>query len=933
MGECPLAMKHLFLPFMFLLNVQIAAAQVNGSAVGSEYWPAITRESRPWTRWWWMGSAVNEVELRRLLSEYAATGFGGVEITPIYGVQGEEDKYIEFLSPQWMKMLSVAIEAAGRNDMGVDMNTGTGWPFGGPQITSEYAAKRMKFYSLESPTADSIHSFIASFEQGNGEELLALSGVNNIGQRINLLKQKGSVEELEKGRWEVYAATQLNTGQRVKRAAPGGEGLVFNHFSERATRHYLERFENAMKGENPGIRCFFNDSYELINASGTSDLFEAFQNWKGYDLSLYLKELSGQGDEKVTGRIKADYRDVLGRMVLENFTGTWTDWAHSHGALTRNQAHGSPANLLDLYSEVDIPEVETFNATRFPFLEEYLDNSGAMITESNRLFKKFASSAAHLKGGRLVSCETLTWLNEHFRTPLYQCKPEIDNVLVQGINHIFFHGTAYSPEDAAWPGWLFYASIHMEPGNPQWEDIQAMNRYIARCQSVLQLGDHTNDLLVYWSPDEYNHRAEGMEQGLSLNTSESWMMMPGVDQLYDSGYQFDFISDRIIGRAGVKDGEIDTGGRVSYRAIVVPYLERIRLSTFQKLLQLADEGATIVLSNLPGEVTGFNNYREQEEELARLNGSISFVDIQGTRRASFGKGWIYVGEPEKVLNSVGIRRETMADHHIKCISRRTSNGYYYFIANHERQRVDRLLAFKYGTRNALFMDPMNGEVTVAESTYENSTARVHVVLDPGASMIVFFADEAATGTASYPYYTEEQHFELSNPWSLRPLKGKTAIPPGTSLSKPVFWSDLPGAGYRQFAGTCEYSTHFYLDSLEGDNYLLRFERVEASARIYVNGKKAGTLWCFPFETEVGQFLKTGENEIRIEVSNLGANGIRYLDQQGIRWKKFHDINFVNLEYRPFDASGWDLLPSGLEGKVELISLNSGNHSKNIYFNR
>jgi len=808
-------MRQIFLPFMFLLNVQIVAAQVNESVGDGDCWPAITQEARPWTRWWWMGSAVNEVELRRLLKEYAATGFGGVEITPIYGVRGEESNYIDFLSPRWMKMLSFTIEAAGQEHMGVDMNTGTGWPFGGPQITSEYAAKRLKFYCLKNPTADSIISFIASFDQDNGEEILALSGVDNRGQRINLLNHQESLEEIQEGRWDIYAATQLNTGQMVKRAAPGGEGLVFNHFSEKATRHYLDRFEKAMQGENPGIRCFFNDSYELTNASGTSDLFEAFQNWKGYDLSLYLKELSGQGDEKTTGRIKADYRDVLGRMILENFTGTWTDWAHSHGALTRNQAHGSPANLLDLYSEVDIPEVETFNATRFPFLEEYLDNSGALFTESNLLFKKFASSAAHLKGGRLVSCETFTWLNEHFKTPLYQCKPEIDNVFVQGINHIFFHGTAYSPEEAAWPGWLFYASIHMEPDNPQWEDIRDMNRYIARCQSILQLGEHTNDLLVYWSPDEYNHRAEGLEQGLSLNTSESWMMMPGIDQLYNRGYQFDFISDRIIGSAGVKDGEIRTGGRVSYRALVVPKLERIRLSTFQKLLQLADQGATIMLGNLPGLVAGYKNYREQEEELARLTDAINLVDFQGVRRAAWGKGWIFVGEPEKVLNITGIGRETMVDQHIKCISRKTDQGYYYFIANHGRQRVDRLLAFKYGTGNALFMNPMNGEVTSAESTYDGSSARVHVVLEPGASMIVCFTDEIPAGTLTHPYYTEEQHFELSNPWSLRPLKGKNAIPPDTSLSKPGFWSDLPGAGYGQFAGTCEYSTHFNLDSLEG----------------------------------------------------------------------------------------------------------------------
>jgi hypothetical protein len=204
-------MKPFALFIFLLLSIQPNFAQDVPREDNPQYWPEITKEAKPWTRWWWMGSAVNEVELRRLLKEYAADGFGGVEITPIYGVQGEEDKYIEFLSPQWMKMLSVAIEAAGQNDMGVDMNTGTGWPFGGPQITSEYAAKRMKFYFLENPTADSVNAFIASFDQTNEEELLALSGMNSTGQRINFLQQKVSLNELDAGSWDVYAATQLNT--------------------------------------------------------------------------------------------------------------------------------------------------------------------------------------------------------------------------------------------------------------------------------------------------------------------------------------------------------------------------------------------------------------------------------------------------------------------------------------------------------------------------------------------------------------------------------------------------------------------------------------------------------------------------------------------------------------------------------------------------
>ncbi len=875
-------------------------------------------ETKPWTRWWWMGSAVKEDELERLLKEYAAKGFGGVEITPIYGVKGEESESINFLSPEWINMLTSSIDAAGKLQMGVDMNTGTGWPFGGPHITSEYAAKTLSFHSFENPTRDSIEAFIQRFDELNEERLLALSGVSESGQRVNMLKQRSALDQLNQGKWKVYAAWEINTNQMVKRAAPGGEGLVFNHFSLEATQQYLDKFDAALNGDNHGIRSFFNDSYELTNASSTLDLFEFFLSEKGYDLSLHLKELSGEVGEDMAGRIKADYRDVLGSMLRENFTREWTGWAHGLGSLTRNQAHGSPGNLIDLYSEVDIPEVETFHSNYFPFLETYLNKSGAKLTESMPLFKKFAPSAAHMRGQKLVSCETFTWLNEHFKTPLYQCKPELDNLFTEGVNHIIFHGTTYSPEEATWPGWLFYASMHMQPENPQWDDLTAMNRYITRCQSILQAGVHTNDFLVYWSPDEYNHQTDGLEQKLTLHNSESWIRMPEIDLLYQKGYQFDFVSDRIIAQSEAKGALVYTYGKVPYKTIVVPYLKRIRLGTFKNLLQLAAGGASIVFRNMPELVSGYNDFQAQEEELTELINSIIFVDNQGIKRASYGNGKIYLGELQQALNGLEIKRETLVDYHIKSISRRTEHGCYYFLANHEKERVDRWLSFKHGSENALILSPMNGEVTLAESSFDGVLSSVHIDLEPGASTFIYFTEDEINGIVPHPYYREEEPVELSNIWHFKAMEGVPELPPEKMLMKPIFWSDLPGEVYQHFSGTGAYSTHFFLDTLEFSNYLLRFERVEASARIFVNEQELATLWSFPYEVDVTSYLKEGRNELRVEVSNLGANGIRYLDQQGENWKKFHDINLVDLDYKPFDASAWEILPSGISGKVLLL---------------
>lgn len=147
----------------------------------------------------------------------------------------------------------------------------------------------------------------------------------------------------------------------VKRAAPGGAGLVIDHFDKQAVTNYLKHIEEAFeKTGTPYPHTFFNDSYEVSESDYTPTLFQEFYNRRGYSLEENFDKLV-DGDTKVV----ADYRETLGDMLLDNFTRTWTAWAHSHGAITRNQAHGSPANLIDCYAAVDIPEIEGFGLTNF----------------------------------------------------------------------------------------------------------------------------------------------------------------------------------------------------------------------------------------------------------------------------------------------------------------------------------------------------------------------------------------------------------------------------------------------------------------------------------------------------------------------------------------------------------------------------------------
>lgn len=105
-------------------------------------WYAPTVENRPFVRWWWHGSAVDREGLTYNLEEFAGKGLGGVEITPIYGVRGNEANDIDFLSPKWMDMLGHTIAEGDRLGLQIDMNNGTGWPFGGPGVGTRHSARQ-----------------------------------------------------------------------------------------------------------------------------------------------------------------------------------------------------------------------------------------------------------------------------------------------------------------------------------------------------------------------------------------------------------------------------------------------------------------------------------------------------------------------------------------------------------------------------------------------------------------------------------------------------------------------------------------------------------------------------------------------------------------------------------------------------------------------
>jgi hypothetical protein len=99
----------------------------------------------------------------------------------------------------------------------------------------------------------------------------------------------------------------------------------------------------------------------------------------------------------------------------------------------------------------------------------------------------------------------------------------VEQVFLSGVNHVFFHGVTYSPEDVPWPGWLFYASLNLTPANSLWPHFRGMNDYIARTQSVLQAGKPDNELAVYWPVYDFWNQPKGREELITVHAIDEWL--------------------------------------------------------------------------------------------------------------------------------------------------------------------------------------------------------------------------------------------------------------------------------------------------------------------------------------------------------------------------------------------------------------------------
>jgi hypothetical protein len=883
-------------------------------------------DSRIMMRWWWFGPSVTRSELEREMRVMKEGGIGGFEIQPVYPLALDDEKRgiknLPFLSDEFLDALRFTSEKARELGLRVDLTLGSGWPYGGPQVPVADASSLLRV--VRTKVEPGVRR-VTLPDAGVGEKLTAVFLARVEGQSI----ADGSLREIKEIRdgaaWlpasvevphDALFFISSRTGMQVKRPAFGSEGFVLDHLSRTATDNYLKRVGDRLMQpfkSNPP-HAIFCDSLEVYNANWAGDLLEEFQKRRGYDLKPFLPALSLDIGSKTTA-VRHDWGQTLTELLDERFLARMHEWSKQNKTMFRIQCYGVPAATLASNAHADLSEGEGF---RWKTLSA----------------TRWASSASHIYGQPVTSSETWTWLHSpSFRATPLDVKAEADLHFLQGINQLIGHGWPYTAEGVEYPGWRFYAAGVFNEKNPWWIVMPDLSRYLQRLSFLLRQGQPANDVAMYLPNDDaWAHFTT--QQVHMIDVLRERLGQDLIPRVLESGYNFDFFDEDTFKQKGrVENGSLVLGAN-RYKVVILPNVGRIPLATLQKLEEFARGGGVLIATRrTPLEQPGFKSTQADHQKIVELSRRIFEGAAAPGRFVADEKDQLAAALRAGLAPDVSL---APAVPQIGFIHRRTSDADVYFLANTDNVPHTAVATFRVNGRQAEWWDPITGNVTPAATEQRENGVSVSLDLEPYGSRVLLFSDrpkapQAAIRTSA----TQSPAIDLSTDWLVS--FGDTTAPVRMGTLKS--WTDDERTRY--FSGMATYEKSFDLPAdfpartkrltLEfGDGKpavatalnsrvnsfrALLEPPVAEGAVVFVNGRRAGSVWCPPYSIDVTEFLKPGENKLRVLVGNTAVN---YMAGHALP-----DYRLLNLRYgERFQAQDMDKVraePSGLLGPIRLTS--------------
>lgn len=722
-------------------------------------------EAKPQAWWHWMNCNITKEGIKADLEAMAKIGVGGLTILDIG--EGIPEGNVPTASPEWFDMVQYTLEVAESLGLEVNLHNCPGWSSsGGPWVTKENAMKKvtyastdieggkhvvakipmppvtMDFYHeialLAFPKREATATLIPGFQgkalyPGNidlkrgpnppPEALVNPDAIINISKYMDadgILKWDAPA-----GNWTILRLGYTLIGRYNHPCTRFGRGLECDKMSKKGVKAAWDGqmgivVKNAGKLSGKTLKGSLIDSYEVGPQNWTDTFAEDFKRLRGYAIDPYLPVLAGYyvKSQDVSERFLDDFRRTIADLFSECYAEYFNKLCKEANLEFLSEPYGGPFDDLLQGRTADIPMGEFW---------------GVSTSAGNAAF---AGNIAQVYGRKIAGTESFTAAPASGRWQSHPAAHKIqgDKVFSHGVNRYIFHSYAHQPWTRNSPGmtmgqWGFHFNRH----NTLWDNYSGWLAYIARSQFLLQQGRAVCDALYV------------AQQKAPCGENYS----PGMPQ----GYRANCIDSRsFIESTTVKNGRIYLPHGMNYRILVVTKTEEATPQLLQKVLDLAKDGATILLGPKTRNAFGLENYPQSDQDIQKLVSQI-WGDMDGKNITSrnIGKGRVFFGvnpqailDKDKVIPDFSYTTPGKSSPSILFLHKYDDKGNdWYFVSNQQKYAVEATLKFRITGKVPEIWSAESGKIAPAAAFKANDDSiEVPYNFKQSESIFVMFRNKA-----------------------------------------------------------------------------------------------------------------------------------------------------------------------------------------------
>lgn len=703
--------------------------------------------------------------------------------------------------------------------------------------------------------------------------------------------------EVPEGEWTVMRIGFTTTGDKNAPAGTGS-GLECDKFNpEAAKKQFNGWFGEALKRVGPEhtgkiLSINHTDSWEAKSQNWSPVFKDEFKKRRGYDPVPWLPVLQGIPIEsaEVSERFLYDVRRTIADLVCDNFYEPFTKLGAEQGA-------GFSAECIAPTMMSD--GLQHFKFADIPMGEFWLNS----VNQDKPNDIMDAIHGGEIYGKRIIGAEAFTQNPMRWNEDPYWLKPIGDHNFATGINRFILSIWAHQafnrkPGVTLGPiGVFFSGSQTWSKQSKVWVD------YLSKCSSMLQQGLPVKDV-SFFTGEELPSRSF-LRRDLPMDLPQ--------------GYSYGSINrDALMNLASVKNNKLVLNGGLSFHILVLPPSSRMSPEMAKKIGELSEAGLTVIASK-PETSISLSNYPECDSEVGRIVEE-HWKSVQSgiSLKTALSKMGI---EPDVLFDGVdmaSVYRPEMEyfSSPMEWIHRRNNQMDFYFITNQDRESKEVEITFRITGKVPEIWDPATGEMNEAESWHvKDGQTIVRQHFDPAESLFFVFRKEAGKHEAGEVTRKtlKVETLAVLGTWTLS-FPPKLGAPDSIKMNDLASLSSHAIPGIKYFSGTVTYRNRFNLTEVpKAGKIELDLGSVHNLAEVWINNEKLAVLWKPPFNIDITRVVRSGENNIRVDVTNTWKN--RLIGDAGLPEQE--RIGWTLARETWFDPATQPE-PAGLLGPLQLI---------------